>query len=181
MPYRNSMPPLRVRPARPFRQIPLDLRVQVQRNSEVPLRQLRDQGCSRYHLCQRGNVVHCCRPCRRRLGVITQFPKRTHRQFSAITNSQRRARKPLVRNRFLDHIVGWLQLCFALRLHRLHGHWVCGQLDSKSRLHVHTRHGHRQMPAHWNLPKQRTRRRNLCDIANPKGRQPRLSLRKSLD
>ncbi len=118
---------------------------------------------------------------RQRFRVIAELAKRAHRNLAAITDRQCRARKRLVRNRVFDHSVGRLQLRSAARIHRLHDHRIRRQLDPKARFQINSRDRHRQMPAHGNLPEQRSRRGNLCHVADPKSRQPRFRLRKILN
>src|SRR5215467_2413779 len=89
MAHRHAVPPLWLWPARPLREVTLDLRVQIERHGEVAFGQLRNQGCCRDNLGQRSNIVHRRWLDDRGLSLIAQFPECVNRDFSAETDRER--------------------------------------------------------------------------------------------
>ncbi len=182
MPHRHAMPPLRLRSRRnPFRQIPFHFRIQIQRHRKIAFKQFFRNRRRPNDFRQRRDVIHRVHIHRRRFRVIRKFPKRMHRNFSFISDRQRRARKRFVFHRRLNHVKRRLQLRLASHIHRRQLHRLGRHLNSKSRFQTNPRNRYRQMAANRNLSEQRARHRNLRHVADSKRADPCFRLRKSFN
>ena len=173
--------PFGLRSSGPLGQIPFNRRIQTEREREVAFDKLFNQCCRHDYFGERCQIVHRINFRRGCIGRVAQPSEGVVGNLASVTDGDSGPGKRSIRNRTFDHGERRLQFRLKTRIHGLELHRNCCEFAAVAHFQVDSGNRDRQMATHRNFTEKSAGHRDLRDVADAKGREPRLCLREALN